>query len=71
MDVLRTVSMFILGILLFIKGLAEIKKNSTRPLIAYLSLLAISVGLIGYILWSERLFLVVGIIGFILLLILG
>lgn len=71
MDILRTVSSFILGIGLFTMGVAEIKKNATRPLMAYLCCLTMSVGLIGYILLSKWLFLVIGIMGLILLLILG
>jgi 1,4-dihydroxy-2-naphthoate octaprenyltransferase len=71
MDVLRTVSMFILGIGGIITGILEIKKNAKKPLPIILCCLAISIGTIGYALSSEWLFLIIGLIGFVLMFVLG
>lgn len=71
MDVLRIVSMFILGIGGIITGILEIKENAKKPLTIILCCLAISIGIIGYVLSSEWLFLIIVLIGFVLIFVLG
>ncbi len=50
MDMLRIVSMFILGIGGIITGILEIKKNTKKPLPIILCCLAMGIGTIGYLL---------------------
>lgn len=71
MEVLKTLSMYVIGIATLIKAIREIKENTKKPLQIILCCLAMSIGIIGYVLLKEWLFLIVGLIGFILIFILG
>lgn len=71
MEVVKVISMFILGISGIIKGIMNIRENTDRPLQVFVCLLIVSIGIIGYALFSKLLFLMIGIIGFVLMFILG
>lgn len=67
MEVLKIISMFILGIGGIVKGVTDIRSNSDNPLQVILCLFIASIGIIGYALFSKWLFLIIGLIGFILI----
>lgn len=71
MEVLKVISMFGLGIGGIIKGVIDIRENTNRPLQVILSCLVMSIGIIGYVLLKKWLFLIIGLIGFVLIFILG
>lgn len=71
MELVKVIGMFILGIGGIPKGVIDIRENTNRPLSVFLCLLMVSIGIIGYALFSKVLFLVMAIMGFILMFILG
>ena len=70
-EVVKVISMFILGIGGILKGIIDIRENTDRPLQVFLYLLIVSIGIIGYALFSKLLFLIIGVMGFVLMFILG
>lgn len=70
MEIIKVIGMFMLGIGGIVIGIIEIRNNTNKPLQVSLSLLVVILGIIGYALFSQLLYLIIGFIGLLLMLVL-
>ncbi len=71
MEIFKILWIYFLGITGIIKGINCIKQNTKKPFKVIMLCILLSIGIIGYSLYQEMLFMIMIILGIILILVLG